>query len=227
MFETLGLYFSIILSWANDNPGALALLIFFLTVTISTLIGVTKWILKKLKKPSLDLKVIDYPTICSSYDVGSPFHGTAFLIYMEIQNSGDTLVQIGDIHVGYKSEDNRNIDHWRWLKEEITLLEDYAVPIKDKFKVYPFLKQKNSTINNSTKTFLESGEAINGLVYFEQEKSTGDDYPYMEPDFKVQSKIIVHDNKGNTWSVEHKVLKAKIEAIREICPSFGLTRQSV
>jgi len=216
-------YFYVILSWANDNAGALALLLF----SSGVLFGVIKWIFRKLEKPSLFLEVIEYPTMCGSYYFGSSFHGTAFLIYIKIQNIGATSVQIDDIHVGYKSEGNKNIGHWRWLKEEIALLEDFAPPIPetDKYHVYPLLKQRNSKTDNIIKTFLEPGEDVNGLVYFEQERSTGDDYPYMEPDNKVQSKIIVHDNKGNSWDVEHRVAKFKIESIREICPSFGLTRQ--
>ena len=70
------------------------------------------------------------------------------------------------------------------------------------------------------------GEDTNGLVYFEQEESKGQDYPYMDPDYYVKAIIVVYDTKGNKWSVEHRIPKVLIEPIREICPSFGLSRHS-
>ncbi len=62
-------------------------------------------------------------------------------------------------------------------------------------------------IDNIIKIFLEPVEDANGLVYFEQEKSISDNYLYMDPDNKIQSKIVVHGNKGNTWNVEHRINK--------------------
>jgi len=211
--------------WANENSGLIALIAFL----VPALTGVAIWfirdlLVRKSKKPELTISVIEEPTMCSSFDIGGSFHRTAFLLYLKIQNDGETTVQIGDIHVGYRSETNENVNHWRWLKNETVLLEDYATPMGDNKKVYPFLKQKNQLIDNEIHTLLVPGENVNGLVYFEQEKSEGKDFPYMEPDYKVQTLIVVHDTKGNKWSVEHRVLKVKIEPIREICPSFGLTR---
>lgn len=121
--------------------------------------------------------------------------------------------------------ENKDSGNWLWLKKETVLLEDYAISIGDKQKVFPFLKQKNTTINNEIRTYLEPGENTNGLIYFEQEKSRGNSYPYLEPDMKVQTLIVVYDNKGNKWLKEHRVTKIKIGPIRELCPSFGMTRQ--
>jgi hypothetical protein len=220
-----------ITNWPNENSGLLALLIFIATSSV----GVALWICrifknKRRNKPKLLLSVIDQPTMCSSFSIDSTnkdLHGTAFLVYLKIKNDGQTLVQIGDIHLGYKSESKEYSDFQYWLKDETILLEDYASPIGDKIKVYPFLKQKNRLINNDIQTYLRPGELINGLVYFEQEASTGENSPYMEPDYRVETIIVVHDSNGNKWSVEHRVIKVQIEPIRKICPSFGLTRQSV
>jgi hypothetical protein len=113
-----------------------------------------------------------------------------------------------------------------WLKEETVMLEDYWVPLgEDGKKIIPFLKQRNFLIENQINTYLSAGELTNGLVYFEQERSTGDRYPYLEPDMKVQTKVIVYDTKGNSWETEMRVTKVKIEPIREICPKFGKTRE--
>ena len=103
-------------------------------------------------------------------------HRTAFLVYLKIQNDGEVPVQIGDIHLGYKSEANEFFDSWYWLKQETVLLEDFTSSIGDRLKVYPFLKQKNQLIENETVVILDPGETTNGLVYFEQGESSGKYY---------------------------------------------------
>lgn len=147
-------------------------------------------------------------------------------MYLKLTNIGDTSVQIGNIHVGYKSTENDDIDNWYWLEKETAMLEDFCIPLGDgKKKIIPFLKQKNILMENQIQTFLASGKYTNGIVYFEQDRSSGEQYPYLEPDMKVQTKVIVHDTKGNSWAKEHRVTKVKVEPIREICPSFGKTRE--
>ncbi len=219
-----------IINWSNENSGLLALLIFVATSSVGTVVWICGILKNKGKnKPKLLVSVIEQPTMCSSFDIGRSnenLHMTAFLIYLKIRNDGEIPVQIDDIHLGYKSESDECTDSWYWLKDETILLEDYTAPIGEKIKVYPFLKQKNNLIDNKIHTYLSPGEYVKGLVYFEQAASTGKNYPYMEPDYKVQTIIVVHDSKGNKWSVEHRVIKVQIEPIRKICPSFGLTRQS-
>lgn len=218
-------------TWTNENAGALALLIFIATSTFGAVFYVYKHIRNKSAlKPKLEISVIKEPTMCSSFDTGNisnneRLHRTAFLIYLKLHNNGEVPIQIGDIHVGYKSE-NEKLKEWRWLKKETVLLEDYMVPIGDKLKVIPFLKQSSFINTRTPKTYLQQGEDTNGMVYFEQEESKGKDYPYMDPDYFVKTIIVVHDTKGNEWSVEHRTPKVLIEPIREICPSFGLSRQS-
>jgi hypothetical protein len=178
------------------------------------------------KKPAVSIEIIENATLCSSFSVGNNCHRTAFLLYLKLTNTGYTPVQIGDIHLGYRSMENDDIDSWYWLKEETVMLEDYWVPLgEDGKKIIPFLKQRNFLIENQINTYLSAGELTNGLVYFEQERSTGDRYPYLEPDMKVQTKVIVYDTKGNSWETEMRVTKVKIEPIREICPKFGKTRE--
>lgn len=217
--------------WANSNSGLLALLLFVVSSIVGIAVKIYRVIHKKIAiSPSLDVSVIEQPTMCSSFGTGNfdsqeELHRTAFLVYLKIINDGEVPVQIGDIHIGYKSANEKFDDTWFWLTEETVLLEDYALPIGDKQKVYPFLKQSNHLIEKVSSTYLRPGEDTNGLVYFEQNESGGKNYPYMDPDYYVQSIIVVHDNKGNKWSVEHRIVKVLIEPIREICPVFGLTRQ--
>jgi len=181
-------------------------------------------------KPVLKIEVLKGPTLCSSFDVGSnerglDLHRTAFLVYLQITNVGRVPVQVGDIHLGYRSAEEFDGESFRWLVNETVLLEDYKLPIGDKVKVFPFLKQSNHSIKNSKKTYLLPGEYENGLVYFEQEESRGLDYPYMDADFHVLTKIRVHDTLGSYWEIETSVPKVMIDVIREHNPTFGLTRE--
>ena len=216
-----------VIIWTNENAGALALIIFLTGLIISFITWLVRRVIRtKMEKPSILIEIIEEPTMCSSFNDGVNYHRTAYLIYLKIINNGNTPVQIGDIHVGYKSMENDDPENWFWLTKETVLLEDFCFPIgDDKKKIIPFLKQKNYLMNNEIHTFLEPGEDTNGLVYFEQDKSAGEQYPYLEPDMKVQTKIVVKDNKGNSWSKEHRVTKVRIQPLREICPLFGMTRQ--
>ncbi|MNU02453.1 hypothetical protein D3C72_2461650 [compost metagenome] len=64
---------------------------------------------------------------------------------------------------------------------------------------------------------------MKGLVYFEQEESRGFDYPYMDENESVLTKIRVYDSLNNYWEIECQVTKYLIEAVRKIIPTFGTT----
>ncbi|HFQ5259076.1 TPA: hypothetical protein ACGUXQ_004238 [Vibrio vulnificus] len=117
-------------------------------------------------------------------------------------------------------------EKWFWLKDETTMLEDYKKALGDSIKVYPFLKQKNSLTDNSTDLYVKPGEYRNGIVYFEQAESDGDYIPYMDSDYRVNTKVVVHDTLGDCWESEARVYKVLIDAIRKLNPTFGLSRQS-
>ncbi|ALO44872.1 hypothetical protein PS2015_178 [Pseudohongiella spirulinae] len=104
------------------------------------------------------------------------------------------------------------------------MLEEFRLPMSDsEVKVFPFLKQRNSSTKSEIKTYLHPGEYVNGLIYFEQAPSKGLDYPYMDPDYRVITKIRVHDTSNNYWEIEVPVYKIEIDAIREMNPRFGRT----
>lgn len=212
-------------NWTNENAGLLSLLIFLATVFISLLV----WLFKKItrEKEKLKIEVIETPTFCSSFDTNEKNkHRTAFMLYLKITNTGTKPVQIGDIHIGYKSENSDSLEDLYWLTSETTMMEDFFLDFgNNKIKVIPFLKQQNQTIPNSPKTYLLEGEDTNGIVYFEQGKSDGKNYPYMDADFKVYTEIVVYDTKGNSWPITYQVPKVKIEAIRKLNPNFGLSRE--
>lgn len=212
-------------NWTNENAGLLSLIIFLATVAISLFV----WSFKKVTKDTAKLKieVIKTPTFCSSFDSNEKNkHRTAFMLYLKITNIGTKPVQIGDIHIGYKSEQSDSLEDLYWLTSETTMIEDYFLDFgNDKIKVIPFLKQQNQVLTKTPKTYLLEGEDTNGIVYFEQEKSDGKNYPYMDEDFGVYTEIVVHDTKGGSWSISYQVPKVRIEAIRKLNPNFGLSRE--
>ena len=207
--------------WANNNSGWASILVFSLSIVLSTSV----WVVKKLlSKPRLRLEDLKEPTFCSSFDAPGEIggsHRTAFLIYLKITNIGRAPTQVGDIHLGYRSTENADGESFRWLLKETPMLEDFKLPMNDtEVKVFPFLKQRSSSINSETKTYLYPGEYVNGLVYFEQAPSKGLDYPYMDPDYLVITKIRVHDPTNNYWEIEVPIHKIEIDVIRKINPRF-------
>jgi len=218
-----------IIEWANNNSGWVSTLIFLAGVSFASVV----WMYKRPQsKPALRLEVLKEPTLCSSFDSGTnpggiTSHRTAFLIYLKITNVGRVPVQVGDIHLGYRSTGAISPESLRWLTNETTMLEDYTLPIGERIKVFPFLKQSNALIENHAKTYLLPSEYVNGLVYFEQEESVGLDYPYMDADFHVATRIRVHDTLGSFWEIDTSVAKVEIGPIRELNPTFGLTREHV
>jgi hypothetical protein len=179
---------------------------------------------KERTNPELKIELIPTPSFCSSFDSDLPnengnIHRTAIILYLKITNTGNAPAEIGQIHVGYESMENE----WYWLYNETTLLDDFVMPMGEKLKVYPFLKQRNFLMDNAPDSFLNPGQSNNGIVYFEQKVSSGNLYPKMDEDFKVKIQVLVHDTKGGKWSLEQKITKIMIDAAREHCPHFGKT----
>jgi len=147
---------------------------------------------KEITKPELTIELIPTPSFCSSFNSELPnetvnIHRTAIILYLKITNIGNASTEIGQIHVGYESMENE----WYWLYNETTLLDDFTMPMGEKVKVFPFLKQSNFLMKNDIDTFLNPGQSCNGIVYFEQKASSGNLYPKMDEDFKVNIQILV------------------------------------
>ena len=168
--------------------------------------------------------------MCTSFDTGNivnnfRLHRTALIVYLDLVNKSECPIRIGKIRVGYRSQAHKNPEEWYWLESETTMIEEYKTPLGDKVKEYPYLKQAGLNSNQTTSSTIEPRDSTNGTVYFEQDESSGGFLPYMDEDFRVNIIVEVNDNIGNKWSVEGRILKVKIEAIRELNPYFGLTKQ--
>lgn len=217
--------------WLNDNQGLLAVILFIAGITI-TLCLFLKRKLSGSNCPDLQVELIEYPKLCSSFtvdhdDSGIEIHRTAFLVYLNLTNIGPTPIQVSTVNLGYRSAASLDPDEYRWLSRETVMLSDFVQDFESgEMKVFPFLKQQNTLIQRDPKTYLMQNEQSNGLVYFEQERSSGNDYPSMDEDCNVGVIVRVNDSLGNSWSVESLVPKVRIEAIREANPKFGLASES-
>lgn len=222
-------YLSTIQEWTNNNSGYLSLLIFLAGLVVSV------WFAKKNKRTKesnvdLSIEIIDHASMCTSFDTGnsqgsSKLHRTALILYLKIINKNENPIRIGDIRVGYRSQSHENPESWYWLNNETTMVEEYKSPMGDKVKIYPYLKQASVNSSIPVNMTIEPYDSKNGTVYFEQDESGGYLIPYMDDDFRVNVIVEVNDNIGNKWTLEGRIRKVKIEAIRELNPCFGLTRQ--
>lgn len=216
--------------WSNTNSGYLSLLLFIVGLIIPLII----WLYKRKSQRKINLKLEidknDQATLCTSFDTGNienniKLHRTAFIVYLKITNLSRQSIVIDKVRLGYKSQSQslKNPENWYWLNQETLLLEDYKVSIGDKYKVYPFLKQKSNHSNTVSSLRIEPNDYINGVVYFEQKESKGLDLPYMDEDYRVKTIVVITDTHGREWSTEYRVLKVKIDAIRQDNPLFGLS----
>lgn len=214
-----------VIQWANSNSGFLALVALAWAIS-GPVIGYALG--RRQRKPKLKVGLIKTPTYCSCFTVsiepsGEPLHRTAYLVYLHLTNTGPVPIQIGDVHVGYLSAGSDEPDKFRWLVNETAMLEEVRISISPTHdKLVPFLKQAGA-LQTQRNTYLQPGEDVKGLVYFEQEESRGLDYPYMDENCQVATKIRVYDTLGNYWETDCEVPKVKIEAIRKEIPTFGAT----
>jgi len=224
-------YMSIIQEWSNYNSGYLSLIIFLAGLLVSFLV----WLANKSKRTKisnddLSIEIIDHASMCTSFETGNVknnfrLHRTALILYLKLTNKSERPIKIGKVRVGYRSQSHENPESWYWLDGETTMIEEYKSPLGDKVKVYPYLKQASTDSNIPVNMTIESHDFKNGTVYFEQDASSGNLIPYMDEDFRVNVIVEINDNIGNKWILEGRILKVKIEAIRELNPYFGLTRQ--
>lgn len=211
-------YLEEVIKWTNENSGFLSLLLFLLTLLIAWLSGLFRLL---TKKPKFKIRVIEQCTFGTTFDLKRvhkdfPVTKTAFAIYLEITNIGNAPSSIGKIKLGYIKSDftPRFFSKRNWIKEVIAK-DDFSVSFgeSDKMKVYPFLKQRNSSYQNDTDTYLPIGRTINGIVYFEQWEAYGSWIPRLNKDEQSTNlKIKIKDSFDNshTQSFDLKLVDANI-----------------
>lgn len=186
------------------------------------------------RKPKFKLSLIDGPTFCCTYYIGKKYaefelHRTGIALYLAVANIGSAAASIERIWVGYHWQLRpfsmqwlRYTLGWFWLTTPSVALEDFQVKIGHSTKVYPFLVQKSFLSPGEPKTYLHVGEAINGVVYFEQTDSYGGCFPRAR-NGRVAIKVRVQDSFGRKHTRKFKINSHEIEEARKYNPSFGKT----
>jgi hypothetical protein len=214
----------LIIEWSNDNSGLVSIAIFLITIVY----GFSSGIFSSLRhKPRFKIEFINGPTFCCTIPRNprppiSDVHLTAFALYLKITNVGSSASSIGAIHLGYRSKSSHLFRPWFWLKDEIVALSEFQVVIGDSTKVYPFLKQGNSSFNNA-EPFLEPGRRINGVVYFEQPESWGTWQPAVS-EASVKVKIRIWDSFGRSHTRTFRIPSVTRDEALKYNPRFGSTR---
>jgi len=116
----------------------------------------------------------------------------------------------------------KNSIGWFWIEHQAVALTDFQVEIVGNIKIYPFLTQKNYLSPARPDSFLEIGQSINGVVYFEQPESWGGCFPKNKKQL-VKIKVEVTDVFGGRHKATIKVPTVTLEEARKYNPEFGST----
>jgi hypothetical protein len=225
----LKLVISDIADWCNQNSGFLTAIIFVVTLIIGWISGFFKLI---RKRPKFKIRTIEGATFYSTIYLdktyeGHPVHKTAFVLYIEITNTGNAPSSIGQIKIGYLPDNKTPI--WRakrnWIYETI-LKSQLISKFKDSelVKGYPFLKQKSDMYSDATDTFLDIGKIANGIAYFEERETFGNWTPRLNKDKESTNvKIEIKDAFGQNHTQKIKIKRVEPSKALEMSPYFGQT----
>jgi len=192
-----------IITWSNENSGFLSLVIFLSTLVFAWISGLFRML---RQRPRFTIRIIEQCSFGTIIDLqrehkGYPVTKTAFAIYLEVSNVGNAPSSIGKISLGYYKSDFKAkiFSKRRWVKEMISK-GDFRVTFEDSnlVKVYPFLKQRNSSYQNDTDTYLTQGKTVNGIVYFEEFEAYGSWMPRLNKDGETTNlRIKIKDAFGD------------------------------
>lgn len=215
----------------NNNPGVVSASIFVSTLIIGWMSGVFRVV---RQKPQLKIETIEGPTFACVFGTGGEFrgyktHGVGVALYLKVLNVGVSATNITGIKVGYHWHASQN--PWTWIRyrlgwfylnDQIVALADFSAFIGENEKVYPFLQQKGFASGQSTETYLESGNFINGVVYFEQRESWGSCYPASR-NRRTKVKIVVTDTFKRKYRLIAEIDRVSLKEARKFNPKFGMT----
>ena len=219
----------------NDNQGVVTIGVFATTIFLGWVSGIFRAL---RRKPILKIKVLNGPTFCSTFSLGKihegyDVHRTAIALYLSVANVGAAPVSIENVFLGYKWHLNKISIlwfkyrlSWFWMKYSITSLEDFKYNFDEHIKIYPFLLQGSSTLMKNPQTYLQVGQSVNGVVYFEQKESWGGAFPSPK-NGTTRIKLKIKDSFGGSHTKKATIPIVAIEEARKYCETFGMTYESL
>jgi hypothetical protein len=211
-----------IIGYLNNNSGVTSVIIFILTIVFGWISGIFNSL---LKVPKLKIELIEGPTFCSTFESGEmfkncPVHKTAIALYIKICNVGKGGTSIKNVSVGYHNYSTKFTFLWFWLDKEIISFDEYRINFGDKIKIFPFLRQQNDMIPYSHLDYLQIGQCLNGISYFEQNKTWGSFLPRII-NKKIRVKVKIADSFGKNHCNKFWIPVLDIDEARKFNPSFG------
>ena len=101
-------------------------------------------------------------------------------------------------------------------------MDDFQYGFGDRVKVYPSLLQGVHLTGKNTDTYLNTGQSVNGMVYFEQTESWGGCFPTPN-NGHAKIRIAVHDSFGKKHTQSFRIPIVSLDEARKYNPSFGGT----
>jgi len=205
--------------WCNENSGFISILIFIASLWIG-------WMLNKLRKPKLSIRIIPkmsfYSLFAKENDKGKLIHGiVCFSIYVTISNIGNKATSIKHIELGYKSDNKLLLNKRHWIKQT-HILDDFIYHFKNGGIVYPLLRTYKYGEQKKDE-FLEIGKSIIGIVYFEQIIDLNSIFPKKGYSGQFPLKLKITDIYGKVKTKKLKLNRIEIDEARKINSYFGKT----
>lgn len=213
-------------NWANQNAGFVTLLIFIVTLILGWLSGIFRAL---RQRPRFNIHILNGPSFCCTFETGEEHqrekvYRTAIALYLKVSNTGSAPSAISNVLVGYHNYDIRYIFRWYWV-EQTAAFSNFTQQITGGIRTFPFLLQRAVNVTgedsqSSPKTYLEIGEVLYGVVYFEQLKAWGGFRPRVK-NGQVKVKVRLLDAFGRKHHTVHNIPVVSLEAAREMSPAFG------
>lgn len=222
-----------IIYWTNINSGFVSILLFIATILYGWFSGLFSSL---IKKPKLKIRFLDKLCFYSFYHTGNQYyneklqenfntHKTGFVVYMSIANVGNMATSIDNIYIGYyKSTQHPWLKFWKekiWLAQWHSV-DPFLIPIKeDKFISIRSLRIRSNEFDNSTSDFINIGDSLVGVAYFEQQEAWGNFSPLQFEDKSTKILIKIKDIYGRKYIFKTTLGYLELEKARKYNSHFG------
>ncbi|UGY12158.1 hypothetical protein HAP48_0025785 [Bradyrhizobium septentrionale] len=105
-------------------------------------------------------------------------------------------------------------------------MTDFQADVGQHIKIYPSLFQGSATTGRSTDVYLQAGQSVNGVVYFEQRDSWGGFMPFPKS-HRTRVKVAVKDVFGTHHKQCFWIPVVPLAEAQKYNPSFGQTYHSL